>query len=233
MVFNKKLAETIAMEFQQSTGVEDGLAKSFAEICCFLNFSPDSLSWKGKVKPSLEEEHGIRILAKRYFESFRKSDYPATSGTVPDEIVSAIMQFVYCYNTEEMRKIVVQHQQIMCVENSVGALLERYIFSVLRCYGWCWCCGNFVRSIDFIKYDNKKKNWLLVQIKNRDNSENSSSSSVRKGTEIKKWFRTFSRTGKTNWENLPDSMKDFGLNEADFISFVKFYLESEKKSLLK
>ena len=228
MSFNPEMVEKVATKIQKEKGADSYLVPSFVSICKFLSDYNESLSWRGKSKPSLESESGINVLAERYFESYIKSDYPVTSTTVPDKMVGLIMKFVYGYDKKEMDMLSLQHQQIMCVENSIGALLERYIFSVLWRHGWCWCCGNFVRKIDFIKYDDKKKNWLLVQIKNRDNSENSSSSSVRKGTEIIKWFRTFSRTGKTNWDNLPDSMKSFGLNEEDFISFVKSYLEAEK-----
>ncbi|MFM7980465.1 MAG: SinI family restriction endonuclease, partial [Candidatus Fonsibacter sp.] len=66
------------------------------------------------------------------------------------------------------------------------------------------------------------------QIKNRDNSENSSNSAIRNGTEIKKWFRSFSRTGATNWSKLPVEMSQYGLSEEGFMEFVAMYLKNEK-----
>lgn len=53
------------------------------------------------------------------------------------------------------------------------------------------------------------KLWEAVQVKNRDNTENSSSSAIRQGTTIEKWFRTYSKPSRkratnTNWENFPE-----------------------------
>lgn len=130
----------------------------------------------------------------------------------------------------ESARIKQEHQQAMGAENCVGALLERYLDSVLRNHGWYWCCGDFVKAIDFISVD-ENRNWLAVQVKNRDNTENSSSSAIRHGTPILKWFRSFSRTGSTNWQNLPLAMQGYGLTEAGFVAFVRAYIESEKTRL--
>ncbi|MFO0049086.1 MAG: SinI family restriction endonuclease, partial [Pseudanabaena sp.] len=70
--------------------------------------------------------------------------------------------------------------------------------------------------------------WLALQIKIRDNSEKSSSSAIRSGTEIEKWFRSFSKTGKTNWNSLPKLMQGYNLSEQGFIDFVKSYLREQK-----
>jgi SinI restriction endonuclease len=70
-----------------------------------------------------------------------------------------------------------------------------------------------------------------LQIKNRDNSENSSSSAIRNGTPIQKWFRSFSKKAKTNWNNLPPSMQPYKLTEDGFRNFVSEYLKKEKLRL--
>lgn len=80
----------------------------------------------------------------------------------------------------------------MAAENMVGYLLELYISTALEEHGWIWCAGDFVRAVDFIKR-NSNGQWEAVQIKNRDNTENSSSSAIRNGKEIKKWFRSYSK----------------------------------------
>jgi hypothetical protein len=72
--------------------------------------------------------------------------------------------------------------------------------------------------------------WDALQIKNRDNSENSSSSKVRAGTNIQKWFRSFSMTGATNWPNLPTLMQGYGLSEEGFNKYVEDYLHAELAS---
>jgi len=42
------------------------------------------------------------------------------------------------------------------------------------------------------------------------------------------WFRTFSMSGATNWENLPSLMRGYGLSEEDFVNYVEGYLEAER-----
>ena len=142
--------------------------------------------------------------------------------TVPDEMVSKILKKYFNYDEEKLNLIKREHQQSMAIENMVGELLERYIDSVLSKHGWVWCCGSLVKKIDFIKIENNK--YRLIQIKNRDNSENSSSSAIRDGTTIEKWFRTYSQTGKTNWNNFPDEQLKSHLSENGFIEFVEKYL---------
>jgi hypothetical protein len=59
----------------------------------------------------------------------------------------------------------------------------------------------------------------LLQIKNRSNSENSASASVRAGTIIEKWFRINSMTGQTYWGSLPEN-QDGKCSEEGFYEFV-------------
>lgn len=205
------------------------IIKPFFEICKFLEANPYSLSWRGNNKPQPSDKEGLLRLADKFINGFQKSDFPAEPGTVPDEMVSIVMESAYGYSSTDTERIKEEHQHSMCAENCVGALLERYLDSVLRSHGWVWCCGDFIRAVDFI-YP-KRNGWDALQIKNRDNSENSSSSAIRNNTKIQKWFRTFSRTGETNWGNLPAVMRGKGLSEDGFISFVRNYLESEKRKL--
>lgn len=209
---------------------ENGLIESFSQICNFLADNQDRISWRGNNVPSVSSQVGLEVLAQRYFSSYRKSDFPAAPGTVPDEMVSIVMQEAYGYSAEQCAEIKIEHQHSMCAENCVGALLERYLDSMLRPQGWHWCCGDFVKAIDFVR-KNDDGTWLALQIKNRDNSENSSSSAIRNGTSIQKWFRSFSKSGATNWERLPEPMREYNLSEAGFITFVRQYLEEERLRL--
>lgn len=226
MSFNIEQALAAANYVANDSLSEKGLTESFASICNFLADNPNIPLPKNASLTSID---GLENLANQYFKGYRRSDFPATPSTVPDEIVSIVMQEAYGYNQEQCDKIKMEHQHSMCAENCVGALLERYLDSILRPYGWHWCCGSIVRAVDFLKKDSKG-NWLILQIKNRNNSENSSSSAIRQGTEIQKWFRTFSKTGKTNWHNLPPLMQGYGMNEESFVEFVKNYLQSEKSN---
>lgn len=227
MTFNIDLARKVASKYINNDS-EKSLVESFFQVFNFLADNPDRISWRSKKNvPSVETQAGLEILAERYFSAYNKSDFPAVSGTVPDEMVSIVMQEAYGYSQEQCEQIKIEHQHSMCAENCVGALLERYLDSVLRAHNWHWCCGDFVKAIDFVSKTDDGK-WVALQIKNRDNSENSSSSAIRSGTEIEKWFRSFSKTGKTNWNNLPKLMQGYNLSEQGFVDFVKSYLREQK-----
>lgn len=229
MKFCKEKAAKIAKDLCENEK-ELNLVRSFVEVCSFVDEFPDQMSWRSGKKPSVKTEEGLTVLADRYFSSYRRSDFPAAPSTVPDSMVSVIMEHAYGYTAEECSRIQIEHQHSMCAENCVGNLLERYIHSKLSESNWSWCCGEFVKAVDFICKDNGK--WKLLQIKNRNNSENSSSSAIRANTEIQKWFRSFSKDTKkgrhsfTNWDNLPPLMQGYGLSEDEFKSFVISYLNN-------
>lgn len=118
----------------------------------------------------------------------------------------------------------------MSAENLVGYLLERYLAEKLEPYGWVWCSGDFVKAIDFIKKQSDGS-WKALQIKNRDNTENSSSSAVRKGTSIEKWFRTYSKPSKkrennTNWDKFPEPDHLNHISENEFLDYIKKIVSS-------
>ncbi len=241
MSLNLDTVKAIASQYCENDD-EKSLIESFVAVISFLVEYPNELSWRTSQatpnKPNPATESGVNTLAQRYFEAYRRSDFPADSSTVPDEMVSVIMEKAYGYTAEECEKIKIEHQHSMCAENCVGNLLERYLDSQLRQSNWNWCCGEFVKAIDFIA-KNQDGDWVALQIKNRDNSENSSSSAIRDGTRIQKWFRSFSKDTKkgrncfTNWSNLPPLMQGYNLNENDFKTFVSTYIENEKKRLKK
>lgn len=124
------------------------------------------------------------------------------------------------------------HVLYMSAENMNGAILEEYLASVLEEYGWLWCAGSTLRAVDFCKPGNP---YILLQVKNKYNTENSSSSAIRKGTEIQKWHRLGRAAqggdGKPvpNWEALvkivdPDQVNqvlDNKLTEEKYIQFIK------------
>lgn len=203
------------------------MVESFVQICRFLDENPDRLSWRGSNPPSASDDAGLNRLALRYLEAYRRVDRPVAPQTVPDPLVGMVMRKVWGYNQEQSEATKRAHQHAMGAENIIGALLERYIDSVLRPRGWHWCCGSFVRAIDFI-YRQSDGLWIALQVKNRDNSENSSSSAIRAGTQIQKWFRTRSRNGTSNWEGLPPIMQGYGLSEGGFRDFMERYLDQAR-----
>ncbi len=115
----------------------------------------------------------------------------------------------------------------MGAENMVGDLLERYLASVLEPMDWIWCSGSIVKAVDFVRPPARTgETWRLLQVKNRDNSENSSSSAIRIGTSIEKWHRTFSQKLGSNWDNFPDASLRQKLSEENFKTFVRNYLQA-------
>lgn len=89
------------------------------------------------------------------------------------------------------------HNLFMSAENIQGNLLEEYIAQNVANLGWLWCQGNVLRAVDFCTCDGSS----LLQVKNKSNTENSSSSAIRTGTQIKKWYRLGTR--KVNGLPMP------------------------------
>tara|TARA_R110002020_G_scaffold441478_2_gene652269 strand:- start:8008 stop:8742 length:735 start_codon:yes stop_codon:yes gene_type:complete len=237
MNFNKADAREIAENLCLNDD-ELLLVDSFLVICEFLEEFPNEISWRtskrNPKKPTVDNKTDLERLAQKYFEGYRRSDLPTEPATIPDEMVSVIMEGVYGYTSEQCDRIKIEHQYSMCAENCVGNLLERYINSVLIGNNWYWCCGEFIKAIDFLGKDENGE-WVALQIKNRDNSENSSSSAIRAGTRIQKWFRSFSKDTKkgrdsfTNWDNLPKLMRGYNLNEKSFKDFTRGYISNGKQ----
>ncbi len=201
--------------------------KQFCTVAAFLSDNEQLLSWRGKNKPTTNSEAHLTAKAIKFFRTRANTDYPSAPGTKPDRMVSIVLQVVYGYAPDQTAKIEIEHQHAMSSENIVGALLERYIANVMEAHGWVWCAGDFVKAVDFVKWNGK--GWSALQIKNRDNTENSSSSAIRNGTDIEKWFRGYSKTGETNWAAFPDEKSKDSLTEAGFTSYVKQYLAAAKK----
>lgn len=206
------------------TGPQDIIR--FQAVCAFLGDNPELLSWRGQNRPDPCTQEGMQVLARKFFSSRNTRLRLSEPTTVPDEAVSIVLQAVYNYTPAQTDQIKREHQHSMSAENIVGALLERYISSVLEPHGWVWCAGDFVKAVDFIKFIPETSIWKSVQVKNRDNTENSSSAAIRHGTEIEKWFRTFSRTGLDNWAAFPEPEFCDRLSEEGFRTFIRNYLQS-------
>lgn len=167
-----------------------------------------------------------------YFGAFAKSYHSGRHerlllkevGTVADPAVDVILAAFAKITDEDTLALGRQlHRQAMAAENLLGALLERYLAHELEPHGWIWCAGNTIKAVDFISEDFS----LALQVKNRSNSENSSSAGIRRGTTIKKWYRVNANTGRTNWEKFPAS-PTVPLSEERFHAFIHAYAKGEK-----
>lgn len=209
--------------------INPDLTSRFATIIAFLAQSPEAAL---KARSSIvhgSREH-IEWLAHKFVDA-RTPRAPSPPATVPDEVVSVILEKYFDVPEGQLSSIKETHALSMAAENIVGDLLERYLANTLEAYGWIWCSGSITRSIDFLKSPRTENDpWHCLQVKNRDNSENSSSAAIRNGTDIKKWFRTFSRRSETNWNQFPDETTREILSEEKFKIFVGNYLTTIKGS---
>ncbi|MDH2910073.1 MAG: SinI family restriction endonuclease [Candidatus Eremiobacteraeota bacterium] len=210
---------------------DSSLEEKFALLARFLILKKQFAPTRKKNGRDLEigSDEYLDSLA-RSFLTARADRAPAVPRTVPDKMIAFILKHHYNVEIEKLEEIISAHQSSMAAENYVGYLLERFLSSVLEPLGWVWCSGSSVTAVDFIKPPaHASLPWQMLQVKNRDNSENSSSSKVRLGTEIKKWHRTFSATGATNWLAFPEGDARDELTEEKFEIFVADYLSRIKR----
>lgn len=183
---------------------------------------------------------GSEISYERYIERWIKS-YADAEGNMPskhianpksscsDPAVKKLVEIATGISESEANAQERHHNLFMSAENIQGDLLEEYIALNVREFGWLWCKGNIIRAVDFCSADGS----TYLQVKNKNNTENSSSSAIREGTEIKKWYRLgTSKQGGIcfpayKWESLNEiinannsSTKKCNLSEEDYITFV-------------
>jgi hypothetical protein len=227
-VFGSK-AEDIAK--QAIEAVNPLYTNQFVNVVRFLRTQPGlAKTIQGKTAPRIGTDGYIERLAID-FVAGRAVRGPKPPATVPDEMVSKILVEYFDINEKKIESIKSEHLLAMASEGIVGNVLEHYIASVVESSGWTWCSGSMVLAVDFIKSPSKSNDvWRMLQIKNRSNSENSSSSKIRKGTSIEKWYRVHAGTGETKWGEFPDFIVKSKLTEPGFGVFLSRYLGDAKKT---
>lgn len=167
---------------------------------------------------------------KKYSESYenrisRRISQPL--GTVADPIVSIIINArLTGLTTEHLEQINYAHRLSMSAENIQGLLLEEFLAEQLADYGWHCCWGESIRHVDFCHVDGS-----LLQVKNRNNSENGSSARVRINQPIEKWYRVNARTGSYRWSYFNDKYGTDRFSEVNFIAFVQQILLGNPNAL--
>lgn len=148
-------------------------------------------------------------------------------GTVSDPIIEKIIGArITALTPDDLIKINYAHRLGMSAENILGLILEEYLAVNLKPHGWHCAWGETVKSVDFVHEDGR-----LLQIKNRSNSENSSSSAIRHGTQIEKWFRIKADRIEYMWESLNGICGTTTLSEDSFVRFVQSTLASNPSCL--
>ena len=147
------------------------------------------INLQGENNPQLYIEKWV----KGYYDAYinppsRRVSKPKSACT--DPAIRIIVQATQGLSEDMAVQGELNHNLFMSAENIQGNLLEEYIASKTRPYGFLWCDGNVLRAVDFCNTDGS----LLLQVKNKSNTENSSSSNIREGTAIEKWYRLGTRT---------------------------------------
>ena len=146
-------------------------------------------------------------------------------GTIPDPMIDIII--AARLPGSDLKTMRIGHRLSMSAENILGSILEEYIHIKIFPYKWSCCWGNAIKAVDILSSKGE-----LYQIKNRSNSENSSSSAIRDGTNIKKWFRIDARTSKTYWDDLCAIIGVQNLfSEDEFSEFCKVLIEKNPSAL--
>ena len=147
--------------------------------------------------------------------------------TVADPAVDTVLEAFGTVPKNQLPLYSQYHRLSMAAENKIGTLLEEYLAEHLESKGWFWCCGNIIKGVDFFRAG---RPVTLLQVKNRDNSENSSSERIRDllrkegcPVEIQKWHRCQSRDGKACWDEFPEPGGKAALTEKDFLKFIRDY----------
>ena len=177
-----------------------------------------------------DEKHFLSL--KKSFVNARQSKININEPkTITDDALWEYIKLQKSLSQDQVDEFARYHKIAMSIETKLGNLLESFIYKYIKNFDWIWCSGNIVQDIDFIKKETKEDNsvdWIPLQVKNSDNSENSSSSRVRVGTNIIKWYRRLSRIeNKDNWQELinlvDESDKDLKnqLTEKNYLKYLK------------
>ncbi|MEH1862970.1 MAG: SinI family restriction endonuclease [Nostoc sp.] len=214
--FNSK--EIISYAERTATDITDmswnDSVKTVLSVCCDSpTLFPEITSW------SSNEDYITKWL-KKYFGGYKNRPSKRTSkkiGTVSDKILDTIISVrLPTLSTDGINHIKYAHRLSMSAENILGLLLEEYLAEKLSFYGWYCAWGETINKVDFCT-----KKGELLQVKNRSNSENSSSSSVREGTIIRKWHRVNAQNGAYYWKELNQLIGCANFSEEDFAAFVR------------
>lgn len=185
-------------------------------------------AWKIHVVDA--NEVTLHDFAKRFIKGYNNRPSVRKSNeisTIPDKIIDEIIHArVPRLTKKDIGLIQFGHRLSMATENILGLILEEYIHGKAIKHGWACCWGYSITSVDFCS------SAKMLQVKNRSNTENSSSNKIRAGTRIEKWYRINALNGTTNWLELDRIIGvDQLFSEGDFIDFAKNLIKNNPAAL--
>lgn len=226
-ILGAKSAIELAKEIAENEGIdwEEGAKFVFSVVATNPERAP------GNIGGSKDAERDvIRKWLRKYqggFEGRPSKRVSNPPGTIADPIIEKIIGSRLGNLTDvELNNITFAHRLGMSAENILGLILEEYLSENLKGKGWYCAWGDTVSKVDFVNEDGS-----LLQIKNRSNSENSSSSSVRDGTQINKWFRIKADRIEYMWPELNEICGTVNLSEDSFVGFVIDTIQSNPDCL--
>lgn len=168
---------------------------------------------------------------------------------VRDPALTLVLEQYYKQNginvrPKEIEMAINSHDLLMSIENIQGHLLEEYIAHNI-CkppFNFIWLEGEIVKAADFALYLEENNKLYLLQIKNKYNTENSSSVTVRdvSTVEISKWYRLGKKKDKGvnipffKWPELNEIIQEFTgqsphLSEVGYHTFLETVLRQNPK----
>jgi len=175
--------------------------------------------WESIIKvKNVDEKNDFLKKFKSGYENRPSIRHSKPSNTIPDPIIDTIIHArMPKLASKDIELIRFGHRLSMAAENILGLMLEEYIHTKVLKFGWSCCWGNCIKAVDFCS-----ENGILLQVKNRSNTENSSSNKIREGTEIIKWYRVNATSGACYWNELNTIIGKAKLtNEDDFQEYCK------------
>lgn len=178
--------------------------------------------------PNATEQDKDKFVQK-FFKGYQNRPTQKTgnpSKTISDPLVSKLVA-IKTGNKDDEKEIEKIHRASMASENLIGALLEEYIAVNSIDKGWANCWGTTIKATDFVSDKGDR-----LQIKNKTNTENSSSNKIREGTNIEVWHRFDANNGKTYWAQLNEKIgKGSTLSEDGFIKFAEEAMKNNPEML--
>jgi len=197
---------------------DENLENSYLGLIRFLSENPDFIVRLRGNNPPLFGTLEYFVKTAEMFATGRIISPPINSGKTSDPLLGSLFQQLNSCSSSEVENAIRIHGDFMVLENKVGKILEHYLSSRLEPLGWIWCSGDFVEKVDFIKIVSGK-NHELLQVKNKDVTENSSSAKGR--GDVPKWARLKGKKAITDWDNFPDLEARNLISEADFLEYGK------------